>query len=747
MTRHPCMHRRGHLFAGAVLISSAYVAPTQAQSALEIPAEYDVLPAWEIQGSNTLRWDFYRVEGIRANSPHPDLGPHFYDEFNFNGLYAQSPYDTWRGRLVGAYNHSDYRSEDFGLLIERATLLREDGGGQLPYRLELGDFFGFQSFRTIQRSLKGAQFELQPYWRRDRAERHSFQMFFGSSLQAYTSSTDYNDDLYVGGSWLIDMADTSLSANFTHNMRDKDIATNTARQRQQVFSLAGHHERLWWGQKLTFEGEAARFAGDPAGTGANATTNKNDNGFMAQVSGRDQSRPLTYTFRYERYGQNYQPNGAAVPANRETFSLRGGWRFEDGLAFTARAQRFVDQHESTNPTDTDVVGVNLSGPFEYTPIEGLNIGLNAFVQRSQNRDRTTDSDTQSATLNLSAPAGEHWNVRASLFLQAVENNANNSATSVSRQATLSATRNITFNGFSGSISPGLVFRHNTGQTSNQTDFGGDIAMSLARGPHTIDMSVRQLWQDPHTANSSDISSTSLNAAYGYTTGPHRFGLDGELSHREPENGGHTLGYRFGLFWSVALDKPNALTRKARAEQLSEATATAAAGDFPSELTLADLKPGIALAEAQARLAAAGIRGGNQQADFTVFRTQFFNSLDQVQQLAVQHDGERVLKSVVVIALDNVGDPDNAGRLFARVQRLLSRQYGAPQTFERGEFSQDFARDVNDGTLVRLSEWRVPGGAIRLGIPRRLDRQVRFEVQFATGFPPPTVTRWSVEPLR
>jgi hypothetical protein len=37
--------------------------------------------------------------------------------------------------------------------------------------------------------------------------------------------------------------------------------------------------------------------------------------------------------------------------------------------------------------------------------------------------------------------------------------------------------------------------------------------------------------------------------------------------------------------------------------------------------------------------------------------------------------------------------------------------------------------------------------IRFGIPRRLDRLVRMEVQIARSFPDPTQTRWSFDDLR
>jgi hypothetical protein len=86
--------------------------------------------------------------------------------------------------------------------------------------------------------------------------------------------------------------------------------------------------------------------------------------------------------------------------------------------------------------------------------------------------------------------------------------------------------------------------------------------------------------------------------------------------------------------------------------------------------------------------------------------------------------------------------------FERVRQALIRRYGAPSSvFNRGDFRPSLADDVNTDQFIRLSEWRTPEGIIRFGIPRRLDRIVRMEVQIARSFPDPTQTRWSFEDLR
>lgn len=61
-----------------------------------------------------------------------------------------------RGALSLLANTSDYRSDERGGVLERATLFWEKGDAGLPFRLEAGDFYAAQSPRTLQRGLKGA---------------------------------------------------------------------------------------------------------------------------------------------------------------------------------------------------------------------------------------------------------------------------------------------------------------------------------------------------------------------------------------------------------------------------------------------------------------------------------------------------------------------------------------------------------------------------------------------------------------
>jgi hypothetical protein len=131
----------------------------------------------------------------------------------------------------------------------------------------------------------------------------------------------------------------------------------------------------------------------------------------------------------------------------------------------------------------------------------------------------------------------------------------------------------------------------------------------------------------------------------------------------------------------------------------------------------------------------------------VFPTQFIEEISQRQQLAVVHKDGIVTKAALVIELEDTGAPETTRRLFERIRRILIQKYGAPETFERGEFSDNLSEDINRLGVIRVAEWPTEAGVIRLGIPRRLDRKVRIEIQHASQFPPPTMTLWSIEGLQ
>ncbi len=169
------------------------------------------------------------------------------------------------------------------------------------------------SFRPLQRALKGGQLELQPQvgWLDG---THSLQFSSGSNQQTYVGSAFENwfDDYFNGASWLTENGGSTYSFSLVHGFRQADGATPD--RNQVTGSFAGVHDRRVGSQILSFEGEMALLNGD-IGNGGAGQTDALDYSVLAQVSGRSESSPLTYSFRFDQ-------TGGGVPAERWCRLLR-----------------------------------------------------------------------------------------------------------------------------------------------------------------------------------------------------------------------------------------------------------------------------------------------------------------------------------------------------------------------------------------------------------------------------------------
>jgi hypothetical protein len=80
--------------------------------------------------------------------------------------------------------------------------------------------------------------------------------------------------------------------------------------------------------------------------------------------------------------------------------------------------------------------------------------------------------------------------------------------------------------------------------------------------------------------------------------------------------------------------------------------------------------------------------------------------------------------------------------------MLMDRYGRPSNvFERGEAVPNAIDAIRNGTFISITEWSRPGGTLRFGMPRRVDGQVRMELQFGLQFPPIADPFWSIEQVR
>lgn len=708
-------------------------------------AEIDFLNDWSIYGSNTTRATLYDATGPGAASPYPDEGDMFFDEFSVYLNKRNSRFDTMRAEITGVYNiNDDYRSPDFGAVPERMSFVRENGEAKTPYRFEAGDHFAYYSYLTLQRSLKGIQLELQPI--SDNPQRQHSLVFTTGADESNWRDLTLEDDYTTGLSWLIqDALLGSLNFNMVHNYRDGSAKAGTLDKKQYVFSMAGVKQFSGSGHDATIEGEIAHFFGDHEGvTGAASGLDRVGNGYFMQLSGRSRLSPWDYQLRVDRYSQDFRPRGAIITPDRRSAEFHSGWVHQSGIRSRARIQFFEDGFETTNKLSTRTYGANFTGPLLKKLYPDASGSLDVFVQKRSDEIGAVDATTKNLNVSLTKPLSGGWLGRTGFFFQNVDDEKTVGADIYTRQFTFSADHAIEIAGFKGTITPGILLRTISKSTNHSFDMSPTLALSLNRGPHAFRADYSTLLQNRDiTISGPDIDTHTLNLDYRYTKRQHLFGFEANLFDRSTNPGSSTEAYRISAYWTYNFDRP-AVAVAAR----TSTPGTEYAAPAVVEATIAGLAPGAAEDKVEVALAQAGIGGAAVQSGYTIYETAFLNDVFRRQRLVLEYSGDILQRSALIIDFDNVGDRNTTMQTFEEIRQILIKQLGNPtRTIEEGEFTASFVADVNAQRLVRIVEWSSPGGTIRFGIPRRLDNQVRMEIQHARRFPQSGDSLWSIEEIR
>ena len=634
-----------------------------------------------------------------------------------------------------------------GVVPERLNLFREKGDTSLPHRVELGDFYGYTSFRTLQRSLKGVQVEFQPTtgpsgW------NHSI-LFISGTGQSSWRDLQPRDNYTNAASWLMETPKWGRwGLNFVQNSRQKDASIGTLSRSQWVASLAGQGDVSIGSQILTFEGEFGYFSGDHDGmTGPASGQDRQETGVYLQISGRG-AMPLTYRVRYEAYGQDYRPEGAVVPADRRSAEGYAGWRFQSGLEARGRIQYFRDFWETPNPQDTKTVGLTLTGPMLGGIAKNISGSLDMFLQDVVDKIDTVDMRNRTVNLNLSKPVYGKWNAQLGIFYQKLNNRVPGATDTKTEQLSLSGDHPLSLFGFQGNIAPGFILRDIDDTASEGSVILPTLSLMMQRGPHSINYSTSYNYQDRFSPQSYDVSTFSNNLIYRYTLEKDIVGVELTSEHRDPKALMNTASYRFAVYWTHYFEKQAGAMKQAKVTAAGVVPEAGAAGVSRAPLYLQELAPGADMRQVKERLARADIKGAQELPGVLVYNTRLLEEIDQRQRLALVHDKGFLEKSVLIIDFEDVGRPDNVMLTIERVRDQLIRRYGTPSAvYNIGEVTPNLVSDIQNGRFIRITEWSVPGGIIRFGVPRRLDGQIRMEVQFAKSFPPPRDAFWSIETAR
>lgn len=705
----------------------------------------DSLDDWQITGSNTLRLEHYNVRGDPYSGPYPVGGNQSYDEFNLNFLRQITPFDKLSAQLYGVVNDSAYRAINHGIVPERVNITREKGDGGIPYRAEAGDYFANFSFRTLQRSLKGAQVELQPL-PNEAGTRQSFVLLSGLNQPSWRNVQDKSD--WINGvSWLVETApQTHFGANLLRSSRPADGVLGTPGRNQTVASVAGDHAWTWGAQALHIESELAGFRGDyDAYLDASGTLidglNRRGNGAFVQLSGKPATDPLDYRLRYERYDSDFRPVGAAVTPGHESEEAHVGWSFASGLALRGRAQRFVDGLQSGNELKTTTYGLNWVGPFFADQINGLSGSIDVFQQDLVQHNGSIDRSTSNLNAGFSKPLSADWVANFGLFMQQVHDRVPGAADVRSGQLQFGATHALNLGGWSGTYTPGVTLRRVLGDVSAEQEFSPSLAFTLIKDKHSVSANYGYQKIKPDLTSLATVDVNMLSINYRYTDGQDTFGIEASAYDRKVTVGQYNDTYRGSVFWTHTFDKP----ARTAAQPLALAPHKTPMSMQHNINALLDIKPGDDLDTTLKRLTAAGFHGGIRQADALIYEVRLLGEIDQRQRFAIEHSAGRITRVALVVNLD---DPNNAqivAQTYERVRKALLDRFGNPSlNYEEGAIAPTLAADLSAGRIIRTTEWRTVDGTLRLGIPRRLDGQVRIDIQHANRFGAPRDALWGMD---
>lgn len=721
------------IFLSAIFFYSVFIASLYAEQTKEEPNVAGILPSFHITGSNTVRTEYYDARGDKTQSPYTHMGDLYsYDEINLNFTKRNTPHDMWKGQIFGVINGSPYRSNFYGAVPEKLNITREKGDTYIPFRFEMGDIYSYFSYRTLQTSLKGIQLDLQPF--QDSKRRHSILISSGAQIPSWR---DFHiDDSYFNGiSYLVeDEKYGKYSVNFVYNTRQGSDDLGTLWRSQFVYSLAGQNTVTLFNQKLLLEGEISMFKGDHDGiTDAESGQHRNDKGIFFQALGSSKL-PLTYRIRYEEYGKDFRPAGAAVSSATRNMEGHLGWSFTKGFQVRGRLQKTRTGLESNNPTDTVTYGINLTGPLG---------SLDATRQDANNKDDTVDTLTDTINLNINVPKIYGWTGRIGYQYQNLYNRVAGTEDTEINQISLSADHAIEIFNFKGSITPGVMFRKTANYSSKSSDFSPTFAIRLAGGPHSIDYNINRLDQRRLKTGGTDVLTTTQALNYRYTKDKHIIGLEVSSGYRVPDPGRPIDYYKISAFWTYQFEKQPVIAGRAIAPPKEEIPAPKAI-----YFDISNLSPATKVEDAIARLKRSNIIKPVEEENLLIYETRIFEEIDLRQRLALLHKNNKLTKSAIIIDLGFIDRPNQIIQTFERVRSILLNAYGNPSGFyERGNVGPNLLADIRNGFFIRITEWSRPGGIIRFGMPRRLDGQVRMEIQFAESFPQYTETLWSIEEVR
>lgn len=679
-----------------------------------------------IDYKNKAVGDYYRVTGDkRAGLYNTSKLFQPYNEFFLTAKYFHTPYNKVRFQLFGVASDSLYRTKnERGLVPEKINLLWERGDVALPFRLSIGDFYGYFSYRTLQRSLKGIQLEVQPQVSKN--VRQSL-MFLTGTVQRDWRDFRWGENSVYGASYLIEYEKNRISFNAVRNEREATL--NYSKSGQNILSIAFERPFSFEKRDVRLESEVSFFRGDYR----RQIENKSATALYLQTYFKEKSLPLSYKLRYERNSKYYKPDGVNVRENRKSYQAYMNYFFSNGINLNLYGQYYKDDFQSNNPLTTKIFGISTSGNFKRVSTSLL---LSKKLQENNTMDRTTDA----VTLNLGYPLYTNVNARARFSYIKNRDNKAHRINSLTKQMVLGADYFPHIENFNLIVSPSLLLSERRFTTDIQKIIGPKLAINLSKDRHTLRFNAG--YTDQRMDVSPDIATVVYALNYNYRKKSDQFGIEFLKNTRDPQNAQSTDSYKVSLYWIHTFSKRYTFHQTAKAENVPQNGVKAKL----SPVLLTVIKPGMPTKDVLDILQKLGLWKPLRIGDMYIYETKLFDDINYRQRFVIVDNDGRIQKDGLVIDYP-LRDVDEFIHTFEWIKKRLIDLYGAPTNYyERGEVSKQLFEDIQNEQFIRIYEWKRSKGILRLGIPRRFDGKVRIEIVFAPHFPDVTYTVWGFQEL-
>jgi hypothetical protein len=270
-------------------------------------------------------------------------------------------------------------------------------------------------------------------------------------------------------------------------------------------------------------------------------------------------------------------------------------------------------------------------------------------------------------------------------------------------------------------------------------------MDLNRGVRFLQGTWRNAYQDFSTNPSTDVVTRDLQVRFGKRWGEKNLAVELSTQTRLSDQIANNTAWKIGLVYGWRFGNQG---RSFDATGMSPVPTQKPVAEKSDELDLTQLLPGMRLADARAYVQGFGLKSSQAAPGIDLYEDRVIPDVNERQRVFLEHKEDRLLRAGVIVDVGSRGSAETVETLLGRLLNRLSQRYGAPTTLvEEGTLGPNLAEDLRNGRLIRNYHWRTAFGVLRMGIPRRLDRQVRIEIQHR---PPQGSVRnvdWSVEKLR